>query len=147
VPTGFGAEREVSFTEMFDFDAGQAGEFPVQKDGTKFYDGIERNPSWMMRHGYDADAGTNELRLLQMTIVDLKKDEWNTMTVKELDRLLHTRIYMPPRLPFAANTVLPVSYGFRTRDNRMGLLQITALSSNSATVTLRYKMLERAHFE
>jgi hypothetical protein len=147
VPTAFGPGREVQVTEMFDFDRGQAGEFPTQADGTKIFRGIERNSSWMIQNGFDVDASTNGLRVLQMTITDLKNEEWDTISAAELDRRLRTQIYLPPHLPSAPKPVLPVTHGFRTRDNGMGVLQITALSSNSTAVTLRYKLLERAHFE
>jgi hypothetical protein len=147
VPTAFSPERELQVTEMFDFDNGKAGEFPTQPDGTKIFRGIERNPSWMIQHGFDVDAGTNELRVLQTTITDLKNEDWDGITAAELDRRLRTQIYLPPHLPSAPKPVLPVTHGFRTRDNGEGILQISALSSNSTTVTLRYKLLERAHFE
>jgi hypothetical protein len=147
VPTAFGPEREVQITEMFDFDSGQAGEFPVQPDGTKFFRGIHRNSSWMVQHGYDVDAGTNELRVLQMTVTDLKNNDWDTITANEFERRMHAQIYMPQRLPSAPKPTLPVAHGFRTRDNAMGVLQITALSTDSTAVTLRYKLLKRAHFE
>lgn len=147
VPTRFGPEREVQVTELFDFDTGQAGEFPVQKDGTKVVDGIERNSSWMMRRGYDVDARTNGLQILRMNIVDLKNDEWDTMEAAELHRRLRTQIYGPPRLPAASSAALPIAHGFRTMSDGMGILQITALDRNQAAVTLRYKMIERAHFE
>jgi hypothetical protein len=144
VPTRLGPEREVQVTEMFDFDTGKAGAFPVQKDGTKFVDGIERNSSWMMRHGYDVDAGTDGLRVLQMSIVDLKSNEWDTVTPGQLDRLLRTQIYGPPLLPTPA-AALPATHGFRTKTDGMGILQITSLDKSA--VTLRYKLIERAHLE
>ena len=147
IPTRLTQEREVRFTEMFDFDKGQAGEFPVQKDGTKVVDGIERNASWMIRHGYDVDAGTNGLQVLQMRIIDLKSNEWDTITTTELDRRLRTQIYGPSRLPAAPDAALPVAHGFRTMSDGMGILQITALDKEKVAVTLRYKLIERAHFE
>ena len=133
--------------ELFDFDTGRAGTFPVQPDGTKLFRGIQRNDSWMRQEGYDVDAGTNHLRVLQMGIVDLKNEEWETITPAELDRRLRSQLYGPPRLPTALPPTLPVTHGFRTRDNGVGVMQITALAGDRPGVTLRYKLVERAHLE
>jgi hypothetical protein len=147
VPARFRPEREVQLTELFDFDQDQTGEFPTQNDGSKIVDGIERNAAWMIRHGFDVDAGTNELRPLQMRMLDLKNDEWDSISPAELQRRLGANHYQPPRLPSAPAAVLPVTHGFRTMSDGIGVLQITALDRNKPAVTLRYKLIERAHFE
>jgi predicted Ser/Thr protein kinase len=147
VPTAFGPPHEVEVADLFDFDRGQAGEFPTQPDGTKVFRGIERNPSWMVQTGYDIEAGTNHLRVLQMNIIDMKNEEWDTISPAEFERRLRSQIYLPPRLPTAPKPTLPVTHGFRTRNNSTGILQITALAGDRPGVTLRYKLIERAHFE
>jgi len=146
-PTGFGKVRQVLITELFDFHKGQPGVFPTSKDGTRMYNGIERNPAWSLDHGFDADAGTNELRLLQVAIADLTNEEWETLTPADLTDRLNRGLYMPPRLPSSPGAKPPLTYGFRTRDNTMGMLQILAFTQREAGATLRYKLMEPAHYE
>ena len=146
-PTAFGQVKEAHITELFDFDRGLAGVFPTGKDGTKFYHGIERNPSWSQNHGYDVDAGTNELRLLQMPIADITREEWDHLDPTEITERLNQRLYHPSRLPPLNNTKLPEFHAFRTRDNAMGLLQVLSFEEGRPGATVRYKLVERAHFE
>jgi len=146
-PAGFGKAKEIEITELYDFDAGVEGVFPTATDGTKSHAGMERNPSWIVNHGFDVDAGTNELRLAQMQIVDAKTAEWETLTSTELVERMNRGLYGPPRLPSTPGAKPPLTHGFRTRQGNYGLLQITGFAENEARVRLRYKMMERAHFE
>jgi hypothetical protein len=145
-PTAFGIPREVHLTEMFDFDTGKPGEFPTASDGTKKYRGIPRNTSWMRTHGFDVDAATNALEMVQMQIIDLKAEEWDKLTVQQFEEKLRV-YYGPPRLPSVPKPTLPVTHGFRTADGAIGMLQILGFDGDKAGVQLRYKLLERAHFE
>jgi predicted Ser/Thr protein kinase len=147
VPTRLSAPEEAHITELFDFETGMPGEFPSDQNKSKKLNGIERNPAWMLSHGYDVDAGTNELKLLQMEIVDLKQDEWEQLTPKELSERLRRQMYGPSRLPSTGGAALPVQYGFRTRDNTIGMLQLVAFDKAKAGVTVRYRLIERAHYE
>jgi hypothetical protein len=148
-PSAFSETREVQITELFDFDKGTHGEFPIAADGRKVYAGTERNPSWSVNHGFDVDAGTNGLSLLQLRISDVTSNEWGTLTVTQVVERLTRHYYGPERLPIAGDggPKLPSFHAFRTRDHGMGLLQINAVDPTRTNVTVRYKFIERAHFE
>ncbi len=145
--TAFGEVREIQFTDLFDFDTGKLGDFPRAHDGSQSFDGVERNPSWIRQHGFDAEARAGQLNLFAVAIVDVPNAEWNTLTPAALEERFSHSFYGPPRLPSAPGATLPVTYGFRTQDGATGLLQLMALDSRQPGATLRYRLIERAHFE
>jgi len=63
-----------------------------------------------------------------------------------IDRMNHG-FYGPTRLPSTPGAKPPLTHGFRTRQGNYGLLQIMGFSENWPGVQLRYKLVERAHFE
>jgi hypothetical protein len=146
-PTGFSEIREMEVMELFDLDTGRAGVFPTASDGTKTYRGVERNASWSRSRGFDVDAGTNELRLLQMGVADVSNAEWETLTPRQVEERLNRGMYGPPHLPSQPKVKLPVTHAFRTQDGGAGLLQILEFTKDGAGVNMRYKVIERVHFE
>ena len=62
---------------------------------------------------------------------------------------LSRSLYGPPLLPpaRAQNLPMPLTYAFRTRDKALGRMQIVGVGEGETNVSLRYKMVERAHFE
>ncbi len=146
VPTAWGAEKEVHITEYFDFDKGVHGVFPTAPDGTQLYRNTYRNPSWARERGFDVEAGTNELRVSPMFIADFAASEWNSISFPEFEKKLNV-YYGPKVLPATKNAKLPLTHGFKTQEGAMGLLQITAFDTNRPGAHLRYKLIERAHFE
>jgi hypothetical protein len=146
VPTAWGAEREIHITEYFDFDQGVHGVFPTAPDGTQLYRNTYRNPSWARERGFDAEAGTNELRVTPMFIIDLQATEWDSISIPEFEKKMNV-YYGPPVLPSTKNAKLPLTHGFKTADGATGILQIGGFDPGVAGVHLRYKLIERAHFE
>jgi hypothetical protein len=146
MPTAWGVEKEVRVAEYFDFDKGVAGVFPAAPDGTQLYRNTYRNPSWARERGFDVEAGTNEVRVAPMFIIDLQASEWDTLPIPDFERKMSV-YYGPPVLPSTKDATLPLTHGFKTAEGAMGILQVTGFDSNKAGVQLRYKLVERAHFK
>ncbi len=146
VPTAWGLEKEVHITEYFDFDKGAHGFFPTAPDGTQLYRNTYRNPSWSRERGFDVEAVTNELRVTPTFIIDLKASEWDSISIPEFEKRMNV-YYGPPVLPSTKNAKLPLTHGFKTMEGAMGILQIASFDTNRPGVHLRYKIIERAHFE
>lgn len=138
IPMRYGITKDINITDLFDFDQASHGIFPTD---------ARRDPSWARKHGFDAEGRTNELRLIEVGIVDLTNDEWDTLEPAGLEERFNRSLYGPPRLPSVREPSLPVTHGFRTRAGTTGLLQILSFAPDHPGVTLRYKAIERAHFE
>jgi len=104
-------------------------------------------PACLLAQGAETEGGTNELRLLQMQMIDIKSEKWETMTPTELIERMGHELYGPPRMPSTPGAKPPLTHGFRTRQGNYGLLQITGFVKDQAGVQLRYKLMERAHFQ
>jgi len=146
-PTGFGQTREVDLTGLLEFGTGRTGFSPVATNGTGVSGGTGRDLVWGLNHGFDAEAETNGLRLFQVGIADAANAEWETLTPRDLTERLSQGQYGPRRLPSGPGTGLPATYIFRGRNRVTGLLQILSVAQDKAVVRLRYKIIERGHFE
>jgi hypothetical protein len=80
-------------------------------------------------------------------IADAANAEWETLTPRDLTERLSQGQYGPRRLPSGPGTGLPATYIFRGRNRVTGLLQILSVAQDKAVVRLRYKIIERGHFE
>ena len=69
------------------------------------------------------------------------RDDWNTFSPVQLAESLHPTGKL---LPVKFMDVDPFSdiYGFKTRDGKLGLLQITAYTDNPAGVKIRYRLAQ-----
>jgi hypothetical protein len=103
--------------------------------------------AWMLQRGFDAFAGVDQIGLAQMEIADLAGADWENLPPPELINRINRNLYAPPRLPSTQGALLPVTHGFRTRQGAVGILQIMAFDSSKPSVRLRYKIIQRAHFE
>ncbi|HXG48820.1 MAG TPA: hypothetical protein VNO52_14435, partial [Methylomirabilota bacterium] len=146
VPTAWSAEKEVHIAEYFDFDKGITGAFPTAPDGTRTDRNTHRNPAWAREQGFDVEALTNALRVERMLIIDLRSSDWDTLSIPEFEKRMNVH-YGPPVLPAGKDATLPLTHGFKTAQGAMGLMQITGLDAGAAGVRLRYKLIERAHFQ
>jgi hypothetical protein len=89
--------------------------------------------------GYDGFYG------MTRDVVTLKRDEWDSATLKSVTQWLHdsgqdvgAKFGDSSRM----NNPTNFTYGFKTRDGGVGLLQITTLTENPSGVKLRYKRFE-----
>jgi hypothetical protein len=146
-PTGFSEIKEVHIAELFDFDKGEALSVPSEMQAMSQKQLLQS--AWARDHGVDAAAGINELRLNQMEIADLAPSEWERVRASELTERVNRSLYAPSRLPSAreAGIQLPLTYAFRTREKASGIVQLVSFDKDQAGATLRYKVVERAHFE
>jgi hypothetical protein len=149
VPTAFSELKELQFTQLFDFDRGKPGALPVAAEPRPEVPTRFSESAYMRVEGFDVAAGTNELRLAEMGIADLAPSEWERQGPENLAERLNRNLYVPSRLPpsRSAKVPLPLAYAFRTREQGLGMMQIIGFSTNGAGVSLRYKILEHAHFE
>jgi predicted Ser/Thr protein kinase len=149
-PTTFSEVKEIQLggaNGLFDFDSGR----PVAS--TPEMRAMSQNKflqsSLAREMGVDVAAGSNELRLVEMGIADLAPSEWDRQRPTELAERLSRSLYGPSRLPAnrARNIPLPITYAFRTREHGLGMMQISGFAEDGLGVSLRYKMIEHAHFE
>jgi hypothetical protein len=146
-PTGFGQTHEVDLAGLLEFGTGRTGLSQIAANETGVSGGTGRDPAWGLNHGFDAQAETNGLRLFQVGIADASNAEWEALTPRDLTERLSQGQYGPPRLPSGPGTRLPATYVFRGQHRATGLLQILGLAQDKAVVRLRYKVIERGHFE
>ena len=146
-PTAFSEVKEVHITELFDFDTGNLSSVPSELRAMT--PGLVLRSATVREQGVDAAAGINELRLAEMEITDLAPSEWDRLKASEMTERLNRSFYGPSRLPSTreAGIRLPLAYAFRTREKTIGMFELVSFDEGQAGVTLRYKTVERAHFE
>jgi hypothetical protein len=103
--------------------------------------------AWMLQHGFDIFAGLHQIGLAQMEVADLSPADWDNLAPHQLMDRINRNLYAPPLLPSTPGASLPLTHGFRTRQGATGILQILAFDSNKPSIRLRYKIIQRAHFE
>jgi predicted Ser/Thr protein kinase len=149
-PTSFTEVKEIQVggaEGLFDFDSGRpVAPTPEMREMSQ---NEFLQSSLARKMGVDIAAGSNELRLVEMSITDLAPSEWDRQPSSDLAERLSRSMYGPSRLPAnrARNVPLPLTYAFRTREHGLGMMQITGFAENGPGVNLRYKMVEHAHFE
>jgi predicted Ser/Thr protein kinase len=135
----FSDVKEVRITSGFDFDAGVPVEALLEFT-------IETQRGFLDEFGVDAVARGKELELIEMGIADLAPSEWERQPPETLAERLNRSLYAPPRLPSSKNP-LPLTYAFRTRTGTLGMMQLVGFPEGQSGVVVRYKVVERAHFE
>ena len=148
----FGPVIERVVTNMIDFDTGALIDFPMatQPDeaddarygwinGQNVPDGKVPNKEsypWMRAHGVDAVEGNHDLiNLSLMLVARLVDKDWDTLTPTGEKKLRALA------LPGAATATFngPGTYGFKTREGSLGLVQIIDQHLPRG-VKLRYKL-------
>jgi hypothetical protein len=78
-------------------------------------------------------------------LIALKRDNWDDYSPEKLAESLHNNDQdVMARFGDSSplNNPTNFTYGFRTRDGTLGLLQITAFTENPSTANIRYKLIQ-----
>jgi len=147
---GPAVERSLPEGSLLDFDTGKVldglpksiqGEGDIAKSVVDSF-------SWAEGQGIDlamADGGGHELSGIDLKIKSLDNGEWDFLAPDDLHKSIDGA--KPERLQYLLqdnNTNLPKTYAFQTKQGGAGILQITGLADNPATVKIRYKMLQKS---
>ncbi len=124
---------------LIDLDSGRLVTPPSPK---------EADWNWMVANGIDAigDMDENVRGLLSAggtVVVPVTSDDWETFSVSDVRQIvvplsstLEGGVAMPGK------DRLPATFVFKTREDGMGLLQITGFTDNPPGVKLRYKLAQ-----
>jgi hypothetical protein len=147
----FGPELRVDLTNLaaVNLVSGQVQTLPESVTGMSR--GPERDSAagaWMESAGNDfAYVGSYDgFYAMTRDLVALKRDIWESYTPGQLTQFLHdTGQDVTAKFGDSSpvNNPTNYTYGFRTRDGTLGLLQITASSENPSAATLRYKLFQQ----
>jgi hypothetical protein len=137
----FGPVVERSFDETIDFDSvTTAGLIGTVADNSPI-SGIGENDRSMATNDNDAVVGIGELRPIDMDFVLLKDSDWDTLKPAELQDMVYRNFYHPSSVKREEGSS---TFGFRTREHGVGMLQLVSFEEGKPGVTLRYKMVRRA---
>lgn len=138
-PALFGPALERTFEELVDFDTGRTADFPPGQPGEPPFVGVGANVLWAQENGFDAVAGTDELQVLDMIGTSLTPAEWETLSPEALrQRLMEQPSRLRSLRPSPGHDG-PATYGFRTREGGLGMVQLVALDPARPAVTVRFK--------
>ena len=138
-PAVFGPALERTFEELVDFDTGRTADFPPGQPGEPVLVGVGGNVLWAQENGFDAVAGTDEVQALDMIGTSLTPAEWETLSPEELrQRLMQNPSRLRTLRPGAGHDG-PTTYGFRTREGGLGMVQLIAFDPARPEVTVRFK--------
>jgi serine/threonine protein kinase/nitrous oxidase accessory protein NosD len=142
-PQVFSKTMELSFDECIDFDSGKTAGFPAAKPDANPLEGIGENAQWAHEQGFDAAVANSKLRILDVDVTPLNSEDWNTLNPSEVIDRLDQNSSRPRTLgPFKAGE-LPVTYGYRTRENGRGMLRILAFDPARPGATIQLKRIVR----
>jgi predicted Ser/Thr protein kinase len=136
-------ERVLTDLSAIDLVTGHVTAMPapaaIPNDGPRF---DEQVSGWMQRAGVDfAYPGDGWVHGVALNMVTLRPEEWADCSPERLAERLQGESKVLgvkfQRDPSTSDTV-----GFKCRDGRLGLLQITALTDNPRGVTIRYKLVQ-----
>lgn len=138
-PAVFGPVLERTFEELVDFDTGRTADFPPGQPGESIFAGLGANVLWAQENGFDAVAGTDELQVLDLVVTSLKPADWETLSAAELRQRLMERPSRLRALRPGTDHEGPATYGFRTREGGLGMVQLVAFDPARPQVTVRFK--------
>lgn len=142
----FGALERRVFSDLLDFDTGgmavyKAGATHQASQGGNLFEGLADTVSWMRRNGFDAQAGSDQLHVVDLEVVPLENGDWDTLTAAELADRLNQRVNRPQFLKPTPGGQLPATFGFRTRERGIGILQLVAFGPRESKATVSYKLV------
>ena len=151
-PAVFGPvmERELTNFAAINLASGQAASLP--ESVTEQNRGPEKDSAacaWMERSNMNLAYISEYDGFYGMTrdMATLKREDWDNTSPDSLAGLLHdtgqdvgTRFGESSRLDNPTNN----TYGFKTRDGGLGLLQVTGFNENPAIARIRYKLFQPA---
>ncbi|MSU61274.1 MAG: hypothetical protein EXS31_02575 [Pedosphaera sp.] len=126
---------------MIDFDTGKTAHYPNRDSSGGPFDALSENVLWAVRNGFDADVGVRELTLLNLASTPLDRADWDSLSRQQLIRMFQGGMF---RLESKLKDIeLPATYGFHTREDSLGILQIIKFSPDGQEVTVRFKLARR----
>jgi len=146
-PAQFGLVHDLEFADLIDFDSGKTGTFPENQTSASFGEGVGQNVAWMQKNGFNAEAGNKKLNTVGMSFVNLDNEDWNNFDPEVLRKRIQAEAYFPWELKPSNEAKLPATFGFRTEEGGLGMLQLVAFAENVPGATIRYKMLQKRQIE
>jgi hypothetical protein len=139
-------ERDLPDFSAIRLASGQVEEMPKSAmEQDRIAGDKEATENWMETNGMDiANYGDAGLVGLEIAMPYSKRDDWENRTADKLTDALYNRptssrfILGPDSLKFETNYTFLV----KTREDRLGLLQMSGLTDEPRRVKLRYKMVE-----
>ncbi|MCK4887859.1 MAG: M56 family metallopeptidase [Planctomycetes bacterium] len=129
--------------KLFDIDTG--------KWGTKsdFGDNDRETHKWVRENGLDLlavfEKGHFGLLAFDVAVLPVKNSDWPQLSAKDIiENKLLDQMEANKITPMM-QTEVPATYLFRTRENSIGILQITGLRDDSKSVNIRYKKVQGAN--
>ncbi|MEO7300246.1 MAG: protein kinase [Verrucomicrobiota bacterium] len=143
----FGPAIEHVVTDAIDFDSGKLIDLPLphpsgDRDPARYeWFNSKESSAWKRQHGIDAVNGNHALMSANLQLMKLDKKDWNTISADELLRRI---------LAQSATDNFNgahITFGFKTREGGMGILQIMEDRAAPATASLpgvkiRYKLVQ-----
>ncbi len=145
----FGPVIERVVTDAIDFDSGKLMDLPLphplgDRDPARYeWFNSKESSAWKRQHGIDAVNGNHVLISANLQLMKLDEKEWSTISADELLR----RILAQSATDSFEST--HKTFGFKTREGGMGILQIMEdrVASAPATqlpgVKIRYKLAQQ----
>ncbi|HOX55778.1 MAG TPA: serine/threonine-protein kinase [Candidatus Paceibacterota bacterium] len=140
----FGPVNELVVTGAIDFDTGKLIDLPLAPSANDReparYDWLNsaEGKAWMRERGIDALDANRALIRVDLLLIKLKDQEWNSLTADALAAKIRSQAPATDVFNTRINT-----YGFQTREGREGMLQV--LNANLAQgVKIRYKLVDAA---
>jgi hypothetical protein len=149
-PPAFGPELERVLTNLtaINLVSGEAEALPESvTDQNRGPDKDSAAGAWMEGAAKDfAYLGQYDgFYAMTRDLIALKRDNWDDYSPEKLEESLHNND-QDAMARFGDSSPLNnptnFTYGFKTRDGSVGLLQITAITENPAAATIRYKLFQ-----
>jgi predicted Ser/Thr protein kinase len=138
VGQAYGPVIELTFSELLDLDTGKTAGFPKSKDPGALVPDL----GWMQEQGFDAAAGPGKLDLLGVTIVNLMAEDWDSMVPARLIERLDTAGKFVGEFQSSEDASTRPTFGFRTREGGVGILQPARVNGPNVGMTVRYKLAQ-----
>ena len=143
----FGPVIERVVTNMIDFDSGALVDLPLptppgERDAARYdwINGEGQGVTWMRSRGIDAIDANHGLIGVDLLLAPMDSREWKSLTPAGLQEKLRAL-----RLPTAPSTAIlgdpRDTYGFKTREGGLGIIQITDTRIPRG-VKVRYKLVQ-----
>ena len=138
-------EQTIADDTAIDLTSGRQTALPESAtrpgNGTKVEDAI---CAWMRRHPVDfAFSETGWVYGMTLNMVTLKRDSWDHCNPQQLAESLRGES-SDLRVKFGYNNPTGYTFGFKNRDGKLGLLQITGFTERPPGVQIRYKLVQPA---
>jgi|GEM_PF-2593389 len=140
----FGPVMERVVNGAIDFDSGRMGAVPVDKSGKEGLERVLANLKNFQQAGWDFMQDPEipgAIMAVDMKILPFDAAAWDNLSSKDLTVRIRDAAELQLN-DFSPLPNLPATYGFKTRESGMGLLQITGFTDHPRGVRIRYKLVQ-----